>query len=141
MKVIMKKTGNIQDVSEGYARNYLLPKGLAVIATKEGVHAVEEQQQKLAYEQQQREAKWQKWASDLPAATVKLTAAANEDGTLFGALPESAILNGLNAQQHIALPPEWIRVPGPIKHVGQFTVDVEFPNRTRTTFHVNLEKQ
>jgi large subunit ribosomal protein L9 len=141
MKVIMKKTRKVQDVNDGYARNYLLPKGLAELATKEGVQKADAQQKKQAEEQRQQESTLREWASKLSGVTVQLSAAANADGTLFGALKESAILDGLQAQHQITLQREWLHMGEPIKHVGTYTMTVKLPNKIQTTFSLNLVKQ
>jgi large subunit ribosomal protein L9 len=141
MKVIIKKTGEIKNVSDGYARNFLIPKGLAMAATPEGVKAAQEHQKQVAHELSEQASTWDAWAKKLPTFTVQLQAAANADGTLFGAVAESAILDGLSHQHQAIVKPEWLRLERPIKHTGMHDVALEFPNRLRSLFHVNITKQ
>ena len=141
MKVIIKKTGKVQEVPDGYARNHLLPNGLAVIATKEGIQQAETLQKKALHMQQKEQEQWKTVVKTLPSLTVHVTAAANTDGTLFGSLPESAILTGLNTQHHLSFQADWLQIDAPIKHVGIVDIAVEFPNGTRTTFHLNITKK
>jgi len=104
MKVILKQTveslgetGNVVSVKPGYARNYLLPQGLAYEASESNLRRIEEEQ-KLAAERARRdylEAK--RRASQLDEIVLTFQARASEEGKLFGSITSSDIVERLNA--------------------------------------------
>lgn len=138
MKVVMCHTGEIKNVSDGYARNYLFPKKQAIAATPENIKKAEEMRKTQQIQQVAAAQEWKTLAERLPKITVTVRQKANEDGTLFGAVHESAILEALLREQ-IRLAPEWLRLSGPVKHTGMVTVAVEFPNAIRSSFIVNVQ--
>ncbi len=141
MKVIMKKTGEVQEVSAGHARNYLIPQGLAEAATPEKISAARELQKKIAHELSEEEASWELWAKKFPTLTVEMSAAANTDGTLFGAISESAILQEMSRQHQAIVKSEWLRISAPIKRTGVHDIGLVFPNKLTTLFHINVSPQ
>jgi len=141
MKVIIKKTGKVQEVPDGYARNYLLPNGLAILATPQNVSVIATAQQKAQEAESQKNAQWNSWAKTIEASPLRIVVAANADGILFGAVAESAILEALQTQCHVAVQRGWIQIANPIKHVGDHQVIVEFPNKSRATVRVTIVKK
>lgn len=132
MKVIIKKTGKIKEVSDGYAQNFLIPRGLAVPATREAVKELEQTQEQSKEKKKAQEAEWDQIASTLKQLKLTVEAKANEDGTLFGSLPESAIIDRLQAEG-IVLDAAWVKIPEHIKHTGEYAVGIEFPNALKAS--------
>lgn len=137
MKIIFCKTGEVKNVSDGYARNYLLPRGLAVVATPTAVERAKKQQQELAVQRGQNEAQWQVLVQSLTQLTVEISAKANADGTLFGAIPESAIIKALQ-KKGVTVEESWLHLEAPIKHIGPQKVPVVFPDKLTATINLNI---
>lgn len=117
--------GDIVEVKDGYARNYLLPYKLAIVPTeanirllaKEKVKHVDER--KLAREQLERASK------AVQGAEVVLAAKANEKGNLFGSITEHDIADNLR-QQGFEVKDEMVQLDGHIKQTGQHDVTIKF---------------
>ena len=106
MKVILQqdvkgqgKKGQLVDVSDGYARNFLLPKKLAVIATAENLNTMKQQEKARKAQQAAEKAEAEALSKKLESLTVKVAAKAGEGGRLFGAVTAKEISECL-AQQH-----------------------------------------
>lgn len=137
MKVVIFKTGEVKNVPDGYARNYLIPQGLAEIATDASVAAAQAKQVKLKEQEAQQAGEWQEVLKQLETAKIVLEAKANDDGTLFGAIPESAIIEAAQKEK-IALDEKWLKLDEPIKSSGEHTVPVEFPNGKKANIKLEV---
>lgn len=140
IQVIILKTGQVEQVSEGYARNYLIPRKLAKLATPGDIaHAAHQQQaQQRQVVQQSRD--WEQLAVRLPSLTIELTAKTSSSGTLYERVSLSDILLALQTQFQISLDQAWVKSE-PIKQVGLSSLQVTFPNSLTSTFHVKVKAQ
>jgi large subunit ribosomal protein L9 len=138
MKVVMIKTGEIKDVADGYARNYLLPRKIAVQATPEMVEKAKKQQASAQKSVQEEANQWEELMKKLPEVTVHLQAKANENGSLFAAVHEAAIVQAMKDEYTILLESGWLQIEEPIKHTGSYTIQVQFPNKQRTSFQLQV---
>jgi len=119
------KAGALAKVSDGYARNMLLPRGLAKEATdankkalaREKALAEEKRQQEIAAAKEQKE--------KLEAMTLTLKTKAGEGGRLFGAITSKDIAEELKEQTGMDIDKRKFVLDSPIKSVGEFTVDVK----------------
>ena len=129
MKVILQqdvkgqgKKGQMIEASEGYARNYLLPRKLAVLATPDAINTMNlKEKARRAEEQRQREEAIAA-AQKLKDCTVKLTAKAGNGGRLFGAVTTKEIAEGLKAQFGLDIPKQKLVLDDPIKAFGTYEV-------------------
>ena len=129
MKVILQqdvkgqgKKGQMIEASEGYARNYLLPRKLAILATPDAINTMNlKEKARRAEEQRQREEAIAA-AQKLKDCTVKLTAKAGNGGRLFGAVTTKEIAEGLKAQFRIDIPKQKLVLDEPIKAFGTYEV-------------------
>ncbi len=140
MKVIIKKTGQIKNVSDGHARNFLLPRGLAEIATED---AVKKNQQKQMTEKEQRAAQEKEWESFRRAIEQKqllIVMPANNEGILFGAVTSKELQAALRAEQMI-IEERWIVEKLHIKEVGDYTATIQFPHAESATVRFTVQKQ
>lgn len=128
MKVIMN-SGKIQEVADGYARNYLFPRKLATPATKSVIAEAELRQKSVTDQESKMAEQHSQFAKELSSKTVTLTAKANDSGTLFAAVTPDMIVEQLATQHSMTIPAEYVAIAEPIKHVGEFTVQVNFPNQ------------
>ncbi|MFA7661688.1 MAG: 50S ribosomal protein L9 [Anaerovoracaceae bacterium] len=119
------KAGDVVKVSDGYARNMLIPKGFAQQATEGNVRNLEKakavQEEKFQKEKQEAE----KLAEQLEAVTVEIKTKGGEGGRLFGSITSKDIAEGLLEQHGVAIDKKRILLDSPIKQTGSFILDVK----------------
>lgn len=140
IKVIHLKTSQVEEVSEGYARNYLIPQRLAKLASAADLKQAKYKQQQDQMKLSTQALTWSKLAKQLPSVQIELSAPASPTGTLYERVHKSAILSALEQQHLFKLEPAWLK-PEPIKQVGLSRVKVQFPNSLTSQFHVNITAQ
>ena len=139
MKLILRsdlvgigKRGDIVDVADGHARNYLLPKGLAMVATDGAVSQAKAMRRSRDLRDAADRESAQTVASALVARTIVITAKAGTEGKLFGSVTTSDIAQAIHAQANISIDRKKLHVEQ-IKTLGTYSVavklhsDVEFP--------------
>lgn len=117
------KQGEIVEVKPGYANNYLLPQGLATIATEHHQRMVEKHRAKLAEIQKKRLAGLQALSDELKRKSVSIEAKANEEGHLYGSVGPDDIVKALRAE-NLVLTADQVRLAGPLKELGLYTVRI-----------------
>lgn len=127
--------GEIVQVRPGYARNFLLPQGLATVATAENKRAVERHKKNLSDLQAKRIAEYQKLADSVAKYSVTLEANANEEGHLFGSILGHDISKSLKAAGY-AIEPDQVRLEGPLKELGMYTVKIHIFGDIKTDVKV-----
>ncbi len=140
MKVIIKKTGQIKNVPDGYARNFLLPNGLAEIATEQAVASNQQQQAVRKQQQAEREKEWMELAAVIGKKQLLLTGPANDDGVLFGAVTAKELVAALK-KDGITLEEGWIVEKLHVKQTGSYTATILFPNQQSATLNFTVQKQ
>ena len=129
MKVILQqdvkgqgKKGQLIEASEGYARNYLLPRKLAVAATADAINTMNlKEKARRAEEARQKEAAMAA-AEQLKALLVKIPARAGSGGRLFGAVTTKEISDALKQQHSVDIPKQKLVLDDPIKSFGTYQV-------------------
>ena len=129
MKVILQqdvkgqgKKGQMVEVSEGYARNFLLPRKLAIAATTDAINTMNLKEKARRAEEARLKAEAEEIAKKLKDLTVKLTAKAGNGGRLFGAVTTKEISDGLKKQFSIDIPKQKLVLDEPIKAFGTYQV-------------------
>src|SRR5256885_3874932 len=119
------RVGDVVEVSPGYARNYLLPRDLAVEPTANNVKKIEARRQEI--ERQERERRDQQAAliKQLEGVEVTLERRANEQGHLFGSVTATDIAKALQAQG-FNINPDDINLPGRLDRIDKYMVRVSF---------------
>ncbi|MGD9646161.1 MAG: 50S ribosomal protein L9 [Pirellulales bacterium] len=117
------KTGDVVEVKAGYAHNYLLPQGLATIATPHHKRMVEKHRARLAEIENKRLAGLQTMADELGRLSVTIEANANDEGHLYGSVGAHEITSALK-QQNVTIASEQVRLEGPLKELGLYTVKI-----------------
>jgi len=133
MKVILLKnvpgTGNkgeVKDVADGYARNFLLKKGLAKQATNKGVEDLKTAEIKRKKEMERDLKMNQKKASLLDGEHIELKAKVNDKGVMYAAVSQAEIAKVLKKELKVDVLPNQIKVTKPIKELGEHSVLIEF---------------
>lgn len=115
--------GDVVVVRPGYANNYLLPQGLATVATEHHKRMVEKHQAKLLEIQKARVAGLKAMANMLGRQSLTIEANANEEGHLYGSVGATEIVSTLKAN-NITITADQVRLKGPLKELGLYTVDI-----------------
>ena len=116
------KKGQLVNVSDGYARNFLLPKKLAVIATAENLNTMKLQEKARKAQEAAEKAEAQALAKQLETLTVKIVAKAGEGGRLFGAVTAKEVSEALAAQHKINIAKTKLVLDEPIKACGGYQI-------------------
>lgn len=132
MKVILLKDvkgtgvkGDVVNISDGYARNFLFPKGLAIEATKANLDELKnkERAQQKRIEQEKQEAR--ELAKKISEITLVIKAKSGENGKLFGSVTNKEIAQELKKQHNITIDRKKIVLNEPIKQLGQMDLEVK----------------
>ena len=119
------KKGEMYEVSDGYARNFLLPKKLAKPATVQAVGEMKAKKASADYHAQVEREAAQELANKLSAVTVKIKARAGENGKLFGAVTNKEIAEALAAQSGNNVDKKKISLAADIKNYGTYEATVK----------------
>ena len=119
------KAGDIVKVSDGYARNMLIPKGYAKEATEGNVRNLEKQKAIAAEKKAEEKAAAQALAEKVNAVSVTIKTKAGEGGRIFGSITSKDIADALADQQKLTVDKKKIQLDNPIKQTGELTVDIK----------------
>lgn len=117
------RTGDVVDVKPGYARNYLLPRGLAVMVTKGNMAQVDRSRAAALAEEEARLADLKDMASKLGEVSVTIEGKANDEGHLFGSVVSAQIAECLR-EKGVPVDDKQVRLEHPIKEIGVYDVIV-----------------
>jgi large subunit ribosomal protein L9 len=132
--------GDVVKVKPGYARNYLLPRALAVVADRRNVHVLEHQKRLAADKRESERRHAEAAAQQLGAASVVIKARAGEEGKLFGSVTNLDIEKAL-ANQGLMVERRRIRLDEPIKSIGEHTVPVHLGVGVHTQITVIVQAE
>ncbi len=146
MKVILKENietlghiGDIVKVAPGYARNFLLPKGLAIEATSRNAKELEHTKRQMEYKKNKVREQATHLAAKLEALSIVLPHQAGEGDKLFGAVTNMEIAEYLK-KQDIEIDRKKIVLAEPIKHLGEFTATVKIHPEVTATLKVVVSR-
>jgi len=117
------KQGDVVEVRPGYANNYLIPQGLATIATPHHKRMVEKHRAKLLEIEKSRLAGLRAIADLLNRQSVTIEANANDEGHLYGSVGPADIVSALK-EQNFTITADQVRLEGPLKELGLYTVKI-----------------
>ena len=148
MKVILQqdvkgqgKKGQMIEASDGYARNFLLPRKLAVPATAENVNTMKMQEKARKAQEAAEKAEAQAIAEKLSGLTVKVVAKGGNGGRLFGAVTSKEISDALKAQHNIDIAKTKIVQEEPIKAFGGYKLKVKLGYEITGTLSVMVVEE
>ena len=130
------KKGEMKEVSEGYGRNYLLPRKLAVEATADNMNALRLKEKAKAAAVAAEKAKALENAKQLESIVVKIPAKAGSAGKLFGAVTSQEISDALKEQYGIEIEKQKIVQTEPIKSYGSYEVKCKFGYEINGVIHL-----
>ena len=148
MKVILQqdvrgqgKKGQLVEVSEGYARNFLLPRKLAIAATPDAINTMNLKEKARKAEEARLKAEAEATAEKLKECMVKLTAKAGSGGKLFGAVTTKEISEGLKEQFGVDVPKQKLVLEEPIKAFGSYQVKAKLGFEVNGTVYVSVYEE
>lgn len=148
MKVILKadvrgkgKKGQMIEVAEGYARNFLMPKGLAVLATADAVNTMRLQEKAKAKADAEAKAAATKIAEKLKGLQVKVVSKGGEGGKLFGAVTGREISAALKEQHGVDIDSKKLVLDEPIKSFGSYQVKAKLGFEISGTVYVIVTEE
>ena len=148
MKVILQqdvkgqgKKGQLVEVSEGYARNFLLPRKLAIEATTDAINTLNLKEKARKAEEARQKAEAEEISKKLKDCPVKLTAKAGNGGKLFGAVTTKEISEGLKKQYDIDIPKQKLVLDDPIKAYGSYQVKAKLGFEINGTVYVSVYEE
>jgi len=119
------KKGTLVNVSDGYARNFLFPKGLAIEADAKAMNELKGKEEARLRKIELEKAEAKAMAEKLAAVTVKIAISAGADGRLYGSVTSKDIAEKLAADHKLEIDKRKIVLPEPIKSFGSFSIDVK----------------
>ena len=132
------KAGDIVKVSDGYARNMLIPKGYAKEATEGNVRNLEKQKAIAAEKKAEEKAAAQALAEKLNTVSVDIKTKAGEGGRIFGSITSKDIADALKEQHQLTVDKKKIQLDGPIKQTGVLEITIKLYPEVSTTLKVNI---
>ena len=134
------KKGQMIEVSDGYARNYMLPKKMAIEATADSINTMRMNDKAAAERQAKERAEAVEISNRLREMTLVVTAKGGGAGRLFGSVTNQEIADALKAKTGIALDKRKIIISDPIKNVGTYTVQCKLGHEISAPLTVKIEE-
>jgi len=131
------RAGEVVKVRPGYGRNYLIPRGLALAATRGNMAQLEHQKRLIAAEQARILAEHKAMAQKLKGVSVSIARKKGAEGKLFGSVSAKDIAEAL-ANQNITIDRKLIKLDEPFKAIGTYEVPVRFSGDIIETIRVNV---
>lgn len=146
MKVILlqdiKGTGKknqILEISDGYARNFLLPRKMAREATAEAVNSVERSKSADIHRAEVKKAEAEKQARELKGKVIQLSVRGGENGKIYGSVTNDQIATALKEQLGVEIDKRKIEVEEPIKNAGQVFINLKLMAGVSTRLILNVK--
>lgn len=135
------KKGEVKNVADGYAQNFLFKQGLAIEATPANLKALEAQKNKRKKEAEEELARAKKLKEKIDTLTVELFAKAGEGGRLFGSITSKQIAEALQQQHDIKIDKRKIELDDAIRALGYTNVPIKLHPEVTATLKVHVQEQ
>jgi large subunit ribosomal protein L9 len=144
MKVILKedvhglgKAGQIINVKDGYARNFLFPKGLALVADEKNMRLLEYQKKKFEEQAKKKRQDAESIAERLTGIQITIKSKAGEDQKLFGSITSKDIAEALQ-KEGFSIERKQIMISEPIKRLGEYEVEIKLHSNINAKLKINV---
>tara|TARA_Y100000588_G_scaffold317065_1_gene345919 strand:- start:6831 stop:7523 length:693 start_codon:yes stop_codon:yes gene_type:complete len=135
------KAGDIATVKNGYARNYLLPQNLAVLATKEEIQRAESRARSFADRRAKLVANMTELAQAIDGTTVSVLARVGPTGKLFGSVTTSSIADSVNALSEQNIDHRSVELEAPIRELGEYDIRLRLAQDVFANITLNVEPE
>ena len=133
------KKHDIKEVNDGYAMNFLLPRGLAQTATPKAVAELELRKKEILIEREVKESLLNKNLEEIKGKAITIKGKANEQGSLFSAIHKKEIIDTLKKEHHADIGEEFIILEKPIKEVGEHEIPISIKGK-KSSFKLLVER-
>jgi large subunit ribosomal protein L9 len=147
MKVILQKdipslgdAGDIKEVAEGFARNYLLPKKLVIVANESSKKAIDHQKKLIKIKKEKRKKTSEQIAQSMSGLELTITAQVGEEGKLFGSVTSMDIARSLK-DKGFEIDKRKILLDAPIKQEGEFNVSIKLEEGLTASVKINVVRE
>jgi len=147
VKIILRKEvgnlgiqGEVVAVKDGYARNYLIPQGLAIRATEGAIKAIETEKKQRAFKIEKERKAARELADSIERLTLSLSAKAGDSGRLFGTITSQMVADALKAQG-FDVDRKQINIEEPIKTLGKYEISVKLYTDVLATLNIEVEAE
>ncbi len=145
MKVLFKKdvadvakAGQVKDVADGYARNFLIPRGFAVVATSSALKQVADLQAVAARHAAEEEQAARQLKARLEAEPVVIEAKAGTQGRLYGSVTTADVATAIQKQLGTAVERRDLEIPEPVRQVGAYQVNARLHRAVTATLTIDV---
>jgi large subunit ribosomal protein L9 len=135
------QVGDVKDVADGYARNFLMPRGLAKPATDAVLRDIEAIRAKKAAVLERHRSEAEALAARLSGVTVTIAGKANEQGTLFAAIEAADVAAAITKQAGVAVSAEQVKLPEHLKTVGDHPLTLELAEGVSAAITLKISAQ
>jgi large subunit ribosomal protein L9 len=145
MKIVLKQDvsnlgtkGSVVSVADGYARNYLIPRGMAIRATKGAIKQSEDMRRARQAAEARAKAQAEELKATLEGSVLTVTAKVGKDGKLFGSVTAADIASALEEQREVRIDRKQIELEEPIRHTGEHQVSVRLHSEVACKLTVSV---
>lgn len=135
------RIGDVKDVNDGYARNYLLPRKLAKAASDGAVKDVQTLKSKKLEAASMQQAQIHTLADSLRNTTIVMYGRANEKGTLFSGIPRAAVADRISEVAGAHITPDRITSDDHLKHLGPHSIHIRFSEGVSAEMTIDIQRQ
>lgn len=135
------KPGDCVKVNRGYANNYLIPKGLAVLATPANLKQWEERKANLAKKEALIKAQMEEVAAQLNGKTVLIKAKAGKESRLFGSVTALDVVKAIKEQLKLDIDKRKLELPEPIKEAGHYSLNLKLHPEVKAVVKLEVQAQ
>jgi large subunit ribosomal protein L9 len=129
------KQGEVVEVKPGYGRNYLLPRGMAIVPSDHNLRLVDRYKQRVHQAREARIADLKVLAEQIQRTTVTIEANANEEGHLYGSVGPAEVAQALRSK-NLIVDADMVRLEGPIKEIALYAVKLNLGHELETEVKV-----
>ncbi len=147
MKVILQKdvpslgdAGDIKEVADGYARNYLIPKKLVILANESSKKAIDHQQKLIKFKKEKRKKQSEKVAEAISGLEISIPVQVGEEGKLFGSITSMDIAKELKEKGY-EIDKRKIQLENPIRQIGEYDISIKLDEGTTATVKIKIDKE
>ncbi|MCD8200637.1 MAG: 50S ribosomal protein L9 [Clostridia bacterium] len=132
------KKGDIKELNDGYVRNFLIPKGLAEVATPQKINEIKQRQQSEMYRKAEEEKMLRAQAKEMAGKTFTVKMKAGASGKVFGSVTNQNVADALSAAGY-AVDKKKVVISSPIKMVGVYDIEIKFFEDISCKIKINVE--
>lgn len=131
---------DIKEVSDGYARNFLFPKKMAIPATSEAIKNTERIRVEKEKESQEFSKNIKRISEELSGKKIRFFLKADENGKLFGSVNKDAILKALRENRFVSKERPEIKIEHPFKELGEYEIEIHLQKGIKTKLKISIER-